>query len=446
MAINFSGVASGMDTAAIVEATLATRRGPIRALEQKKSQNTSQLSDLGKLASKLEEFRTAARALGTTDAVLSYSIKSSDDSVVKASTSGKAMPGVYDLNVTQLAQAARFRSQGFAAGATVTAGELQIKTDGGDPVVVAINEGDKLADVAGRINGSGAGATATIVSDGVSSYLQLTAKATGHRLGQAATDALEVTEVSTGGTGSQLMATRTQDARNAQVTFGSGPGALVAQSRTNSSSSFISGVNLTFLKTGASTVEVAADKSGTRNKVQGFVDKANELIGLVKSMTETSDGARKTNADPFLTRALSDVRATLAKAVSGNDVNGDYNTLSKIGLRTTRTGRYELNSATFDKAYDADVENISRVFAQSGTGISDRVEATIDRYTKFITGTIPARRSSLERFGRRLDADLDTARDRLDKYEETMKKQFASMEASISSWQTQGLAVASMFR
>lgn len=447
MAVNMSGIASGMDTAAIIQATLATRRGPIRALEQRKTQNSTQLSDLGKLANKLEEFRNAAKALGTTQGVLSYTTTSSDTAVAKASTTGTAMPGSYELEVTQLAQASRFRmATGFASGTSVKAGELLISTDGDDPVVVEMQEGDSLADVAGRINSSEAGATATVVSDGYSSYLQLTAKSTGHRLGEPATDALQVSEVYSGTEGSELGLTRTQDARNALVKFGTGAGALTAESRTNKSGTFINNVELEFLKLGTTTVNIAADKSGTRSKVDGFVTTANELIGLVKTMTETADGARKTNADPIVSRALADVRQTLAQTVGGGSLDGNYDSLSRIGLRTTRTGRYELDTASFERAYAANPEHISKIFTTEETGIADRVGALVDRYTKSVTGVIASRRNTLERFGSRLERDINTANDRLDKFEATMRKQFDSMETSMAKWQAQGFAVANMFR
>jgi flagellar hook-associated protein 2 len=447
MAVNMSGVASGLDTTAIIQATLATRRGPIKSLESKKSLNTTQLSDLGKLANKLEEFRSASQALSTTQGVLSYTSTTTDQDVVKVATSGKASPGSYDLEVTQLAQAARFRNAtGFASGATVKAGELQIAVDGGAPVVVELMEGDKLADVASRINASKTGATASVISDGYSSYLQLTANSTGHRLGQPATDALSVTEVYTGSAGSELGLASTQTARNALVKFGSGAGALTAESRTNKNSTFISGVDLTFQKLGTATVEIAADKSGTKARVEKVMTTANELIGLMKSMTETPEGARKATADPMIARVLSDLRSTLGQAVTGDDVDGNFDTFSKIGLRTTKTGRYELDSNSFDRAYDADAENISRLFTEPSTGLVDRVDKMVDRYTKSVTGAIAARRSTLERFGIRLEKDLNTAQDRLDKYEITLKKQFDTMEASMSSWQAQGLAVANMFR
>ncbi len=442
-----NGVASGMDTAAIIQATLATRQAPIKALEAKKSLNSTQMSDLGKLANKLEDLRTSAKALSTTQGVLSYTTSSSNTDVVKVGTSGKADPGTYDLDVTQLALAARFRNAtGFASGATVKAGELQIATDGGDPATVELKEGDSLTDVASRINAAGVGATATVVSDGYASYLQLTATTTGHRLGQAASDALSVTEVYTGSDGSELGLTSTQTARNALVKFGSGPGALTAESRTNKNSTFISGVDLSFMKVGTATVEVAADKAGTKSKIENFVTTANELIGLMKSMTETPEGGRKPTADPMVSRVLADLRSTLAQTVSGDSVNENFDSLSKIGLRTTKTGRFELDSASFDRTYAADPEHLSRLFTQDTSGMVDRVDAFVDRYTKSVTGVIAARRGSLERYGTRLEKDIGSARDRLDKYEITLKKQFSVMETAMSSWQAQGLAVANMFR
>jgi flagellar capping protein FliD len=127
-------------------------------------------------------------------------------------------------------------------------------------------------------------------------------------------------------------------------------------------------------------------------------------------------------------------------------VSSDYDGISKIGMRTTRNGRYELDDTSFSRAYNADPEHISRLFTTAGTGLADRVDDFVDKYNRTSTGIIPSRRSSLQRYGLRLDKDILTAQDRLDKFEISMRKQFDSMETAVSNWQAQGMAVANMFR
>ena len=60
MAVNFTGISSGIDTAAIIKATLEAQRAPLRQLETRKSSYTARISDLGAIASKLDELKSLA--------------------------------------------------------------------------------------------------------------------------------------------------------------------------------------------------------------------------------------------------------------------------------------------------------------------------------------------------------------------------------------------------
>ena len=89
-----------------------------------------------------------------------------------------AASGNYTIAVSQLAQAQKITSAGFAAGYSFDTGILAIKTGTGSTTIIKPTT-NTLAGVRDAINASDAGVNATIVSDGTSAHLVLAAKDSG---------------------------------------------------------------------------------------------------------------------------------------------------------------------------------------------------------------------------------------------------------------------------
>ena len=113
--ISFGGLASGLDTKAIISALVSIEERPIRALEAKKTSYTKQKSLFGDLKGLLDKLATAAKALKTTTEFLARKATSDDEDIVTATASSSAQPGTYKIKVTALAQAQVNRSAGSAS-------------------------------------------------------------------------------------------------------------------------------------------------------------------------------------------------------------------------------------------------------------------------------------------------------------------------------------------
>ena len=156
MAVTFNGISSGIDTQAIIKAMLDAQRKPITQLQSKRSGYNAQISDLGKITSKLGELSTLAKDMGETSKVLAFTIGVGDEDVLTAEANGETTAATYDINVSQLARAEKDRSSAFASSFSgVRAGVVSLKTAGDDTTYdVTIEEGDTLEDVVDKINGS----------------------------------------------------------------------------------------------------------------------------------------------------------------------------------------------------------------------------------------------------------------------------------------------------
>ena len=177
----FSGLASGLDTAAILEQLVALERRPIQRLQQKQADLRSMASRVDGLRGRLTSLLDAARELGDRDNVLAAKASSSDESIVKASTRGEAAVGTFALEVTQLAQAEKTVSNGFAARdqtGLFGTGTLDV-TIGGTTTSITVDSTDTLDTLADKITQQVDGVSASVVYDGSSYRLLVAGEKTG---------------------------------------------------------------------------------------------------------------------------------------------------------------------------------------------------------------------------------------------------------------------------
>src|SRR3989339_1629462 len=136
--INFSGLASGLDTASIVDALVNVARNPIRRLESQRSTYNSKISLISTLSSRLAAFRSAAETLDSTREFKTYKAESSNTDAMTVTADSYATPGTYQINITNLAEAERTYSDVVSAKddpAVVGHGKLYIQVAATSPAV-----------------------------------------------------------------------------------------------------------------------------------------------------------------------------------------------------------------------------------------------------------------------------------------------------------------------
>ena len=140
---------------------------------------------------------------------------SSSDAGVVASVSGSAVGSSYSINVTQLAQSQKSRSdaQTSSTDALGKSGNLSIKIGSGAATTIAIAATDSLTDIATKINQQGLRVSASIVNAGGSYRLSLQGLDTG------AASAFTVTEDAGASVGLSTTANTYQTAQDAKLTI-----------------------------------------------------------------------------------------------------------------------------------------------------------------------------------------------------------------------------------
>lgn len=425
-----SGLASGMDTNALVEALSQVRQLSVTRLKSKQSAYTTQVSALGDIVSRLQGLKTASDGLST-GGTLGISQSGTLDGVSTSPTSA-AQAGRYTLEVTGLAAAAKQRSAGFTgASPPLTAGVLSISVNGVSKDV-NVGAGASLSDVASAINAGVTDVSAVVLSDGTQSYLSITNRSTGFTIGGLPADALQVS----GTAAAQFGFATVVPASNATVLVDG----LSFERRSNTFDDVIPGVSITVSKEDGPPQELVltSDTSATSKNIQGFVDAYNLVLkSLQKQLTVSAESDRSAtlSGDGAVRNLQSALGALTSKTVGSSGV---VRTLADLGVKTARDGSLSIDSVTLGKAIAKDPAGVNALFNTATSGISALTSDLVKGYTDSTNGILTVRTQGMRGQITRLGKDVERAQAAVDRYKELLVKQFTAMESIVSSLKSTG--------
>ena len=175
--ISFSGISSGLDTDSIVSALTGAENARKKALQTKQNNLKLQQTAYATVKSQMAGIARAAGTLNTSSTYSTIAGTIGDSDVATISTTSSAAVGSYDLNVTALAKANKVASSP-QTDTTTALGKVGTASVNGK--ALKIESTDSLANVAQKINGLGAGVTASVVDGGSGrAYLTLSSGTTG---------------------------------------------------------------------------------------------------------------------------------------------------------------------------------------------------------------------------------------------------------------------------
>jgi flagellar hook-associated protein 2 len=297
---------------------------------------------------------------------------------------------------------------------------------------------DSLTTLISRINNSTAGVVASL--DRGNDKLVLTAK-TGGSLAIDISDTgtlASALNLAPGTTNAQVLGTQ------AQVTI-DGRQYL---SDTNKLSGAISGVSLTLLAEGTSTVSVTPDVTSTTSAVQSLVDAYNALADKIDTLTANTPGGTLGDlADQLDLRTLP---LSLRSLLTGTPTaNGSIQSLADIGVTTGTIGsaagttnRLQLDTAKLQAALENDPAGVANLLNSATGAIKPMVDA-VDAWTKpagRIDTSLQSIASTLRDITQR-EADLQ---ERIDVQQQALQAKFAAMEQTLALLQSQSGALGQM--
>ncbi len=432
--IRAGGLASGLDSNSIIDSIVTLQGASVEKIEKKAAAVKVKISSFGTITSKLNDLKAASAKLAN-DGVRGLALSSTHSSF-SATVANGATPGRFDVEVTQLATAARARSGAFSSEtAPVTGGTLHFDVDGAG-FDISVTDGMSLQDLAKSINDSEAPVNAAVLFDGTNAYLSVTRSSTGHAVGQPPASALAVTMTTTGQAGEPLNISVVEAAQNTV--------AMVDGLRFERSSTTIAGavpgVTIEANKVGPEeTIVVNDNVTKTQERLQSFVDAYNVVLGLVQGELDIkaeTDRNKTLGGDPTLRFLQGQLQATLTSQAS----SGVLRSLADIGLKSGRDGQLSIDTTVLTAAINRGGDDVDRVIQ---TALNPAIARVTDAFTRD-GGIIDARTDGLSSEQKRLDEDVIRAQLRVDKLRERLVMQFTAMESIVSSLQATGSFLSSL--
>lgn len=369
MAITFGGLASGLDTDALVQAILSVEREPVNQLRSREALFNKQKSALNELNGKLTSFESALRGLSSPSNFRARTVSLSQEGVIRATAGSFAESGVFEIEVTQLARASKVVAEGVADPdqALVSDGQIYLQSGSNDAIVIDVSaaEGNNtLSQLRDTINAADAGIQASVIFDGQN--YRLSVRSTESGLDNALTVADETNlDLDVAGNFVSVAQDAIIEVDGLQVT-----------SSDNTISNVIPGVTLDLLSTNVGqtvNVEVAQDDERIIENVQSLVDSYNEVIGFINSQISPDNPGPLAN-DPTLRRVQAQVQSLITAGLDGIPAGG-IRSLASVGVSFDgKTGETALDSDKLRDLLETNFEEVGNLFLAAGSATDPRIQ------------------------------------------------------------------------
>lgn len=452
--ITSTGLGSGLNVEDIVTKLVTLEKQPITDLQTRTTTIQTQISAYGKIQSAFSTMRDAAAKLSNPTTWAALTATSSDTTMATVTAGSGSGAGSYALNVANLAAPQSLSSKAFATTATVGSGSMTIELgqwnagqtsftskDGATPVSVSISATDTLANVRDKINASGAGVLASVVTDANGSRLVVRSRDTGEANGFRITtadddgngsDASGLSALAFDPTASIKSMTQNTAATNASLTING----LSISSATNNIESAVDGLTINLLKAGTSTVSVGQDKDSVKKAITDFATSYNSLMTLMRDGTKYDDSNKTAGTLQGDSTAVG-LQAQLRNiTASGSTLGGAFSRLSDLGLDVGAAGTITVNDSKLTSALGSmsDLKNLFMGVDSSNAnnnGLASRWRAFADQVTGF-DGSITTRKTGLQARVTANNKRVDELNDRAANYEKRVRAQYTALDTQMA--------------
>lgn len=442
MVMRMSGLASGMDTQAIVDAMMAAERMPIDRLETEIRYEQNKLNTWSTVETKLSDLKSKSDALVSYSNWSQMSAVADEPDILSATAEKSGDTGTFTVNVSELAREHIIGSdaQADTTNALGLTGEFLI---GGQ--TVSVTSGNSLADIRDAINAAAEEmddderVTASII-DTTLVIKRNNTGSTGIDLADTSGTVLEDLGVlETSGSIKNTL----QVARDLSMTVN---GVSVSRSSNTGIDDVINGATLNITDTGETELTIGHDKDTIKSLIEDFVSSYNNAMAAIEdsSSVEMSTSGDSIDSLGWLQgdQLIRSIPQQLRTLVTGTDTEGvlddAFDSLREAGIWTTgRDNRLALDSATLDDALTNNFDEVEDLFRDYDGGIMRKIDDYLDRLTSAVDGSITRKTQSIENGIETREEDIADIERRLESVEEQLWEQWANMEESMAVMNSQ---------
>lgn len=450
MAISSPGIGSGLDVQSIVSQLVALEKAPLKPLQTQATSFQTKLSTYGTIKSQVAALGDAAAKLSNSSGWSAVTATSSNATAVNVTAAAGAVATSLTLEVQQLAKAQSTASSAVAAGTAMGSGTMTIELGswGGGAFVagsaaavnVTINPGeDTLAQIAAKINGAGAGVSATVLKDASGERLLMRSSATGEETAFR----ISVTDGdgnNTDGNGLSRLAfdtanpagmALTQVGQNALATI-NGVSITSASNRLGDTLPGLT-IQLSQVTTAPVEIEVNTDLEAARKNLQGFVDAYNALNTTLVNATRYDEGSKKAGALQGDSTAVG-LQNALRGMMRSVTASSPFERLSDIGIEIKTGGKMELKADKLDAAL-SNYEGLKALFTTTSTdptarGFGLKVKAFADGLINS-DGLVSSRTEGIQAAIKRNGIEQERVNERAARSELRLLAQYNAMDAAV---------------
>jgi flagellar hook-associated protein 2 len=439
--ISISGLASGLDTSSIIAALMQAEREPVTHLSGEESKISASKTELQSVQSSLQKLaQEASEFTLPSQFESSQTATSSESARVSAVAGAGAAIGGYEVEVTQLANAAQ-RTFTF----TSPADEQTLEIEGQEFKLKAGGSAQELADA---INSdSKATVYAAVLANG---ELVLSNRATG-----ASAKAGEFIKVTDAGGALVEKEGTAKEGKDAEYKIDGTEGS----SSSNTVTDAIPGVTLTLSSlttAGAVTIDVGApglNTSTLESRMQSFIKLYNSTVEAIQKQIATKPIAKPEESSEYstgtlfgdteMTSLLDSMRATMYEPGKGlattmsSPLDIGVSTGAATGSEGTSQaaleGQLTLDTGKFSEAVATNPAGVQKMLQQWSQGLQGLVEGVAGA-----GGTMEARINGDESQITQLTGQINNMNEMLAHREKALQETYAALESAISQNTEQG--------
>ena len=488
----FGGLASGLDTNALLSGLLELERQPLQRIQSRRAEVANQRSLMRDLNSRLVKLREAAQALdnrnatgsafSTSEEFLKYTGASSNEDVVTVSAGTGAAPGEVQVEILQLATGARRFSESYANtdDVVLTAGQsLVISLDDADPDAVPAVEQTEinlvaetnltLADLRDQINtneGNGGKIRADVlrIADG-DNRLVITTTGTGTS-----------NEITLSGDMTFAAQADNDRAQNSQIRlFGS---EQTIERESNTINDVLTGITFELNRVSETeddgvtnileTVTLGVDNDEIAASLEEFTKAYNDVVNFIDNQfryNESSNSAGPLAGDFTLRQVQSELRDMVSQGFSfstnpsnpfapsaGNSLGG---AITNIGIKIESGGTLSVDREKLDEALALDPISVREFLSGRNRaeddpdpndpdgldffdeGFASLFSTQLEQLVRSGDGTLAERDNAYDRRLREFDDSISRFESRLAQREESLILRFSELERVVAGLQNQ---------
>lgn len=469
--ISSVGIGSGLDVASMLSQLTKVQQQRLVPYDKQQATYNAKLTGYGTLKSALEKFDNLSKDLASSD--LFNSTKTSEHSQFTAKTGSGAVPGLYKIKVTQLAQSQSLMTEGVKNQTeklgTDGAADRTLTITTGNPAketkIALTDDQTSLVEMRDAINKSDAGVKATIMRVGDDEYrLAITSTKTGvanqvkiqvsndDKLG----DLLNFDPAANASSAKASGMKETSKAQDAHLTIN---GVEVTRSE-NKITNAIEGVTLDLKalskEEDGEMLSVSTDTNVPMEKIKAWVDSYNSLVDTYGRLTkftpvEHGENPDTTNGALLGDGVLREVQSSIKNILSNVQTGSEFKGLANLGVSTdSKTGKLKIEGDKLQNALNENLEQVTNFFVGDGkvTGMATQLHSEVQRYiktdglidnsTKGINDSISRLKDQVTRVNKEIDSSIERYRQQFIQLDKIM-----SQLSSVGNYVSQQFASAS---